>query len=337
MSQTSLTVEGKQTGPDLHVAASPHLSAASTSTTRMMIDVLIGLAPVMVMAIVVFGWYAVVQVGLAVVACLVFEALFLLWRGRRITLADGCAAAVTGAILGMSLPWSAPWYVAVVGSAVAIGIGKIVFGGLGQNIFNPAMVGRAFVMISFASALSGAAYVYDGQGAPFELITQATPLSAAKEAAAAAQMPGLWALFIGNVNGSLGETSALACLIGGIYLCVRRTASWEIPAGSVVGLIIIAAINQMLGGTLTVAQHLLGGAFLFGALFIATDPVSSPITPRGKWIFGLGFGALVMLIRIFANYPEGVVFAILLMNAMTPLINRWTIPTPVGGPVPVKQ
>ncbi len=299
-----------------------------------MIDVLIGLAPVLAMAIVVFRWYAIKQVGLCVLGCLAAEAAFVAWRGRAITLGD-CSAAVTGVILGLSLPWSAPWYVAIVAAVVAVGVGKIIFGGLGQNIFNPAMVGRAFVMISFSAALSGAAYV--DPGSSLDVVTQATPLGAAKEAAGAIGVPALMPLLIGNINGSLGETSALACLLGGVYLCVRRTASWEIPAGSVIGLVAIAALAQLLGSPMTVAHHLLGGAFVFGAFFIATDPVSSPLTPRGKWIFGIGFGVLVMAIRLLSNYPEGVVFAILLMNAIAPLINRWTIPRPLGGPVPAKK
>jgi electron transport complex protein RnfD len=315
----------------LQVAASPHLSNSAFTTRRMMIDVIIGLAPVMIMAIVVFGWYAVAQVGMCVLACLAAEAAFTAWRGRPVVIGD-FSAAVTGVILGLSLPWSAPWYVAVVASIVAIGVGKVIFGGLGQNLFNPAMVGRAFVMISFSAALSGAAYV-DTDSA-LSVVTQATPLSAAKEAAGAVELPALLPLFIGNINGSLGETSAIACLIGGLYLCVRRSSSWEIPAGSVIGLVAVAGIGQLLGNQVTVAHHLLGGAFLFAAFFIATDPVSSPLTPRGKWVFGLVFGVLVMLIRALSNYPEGVVFAILLANALVPLINRWTVPRPVGGPVP---
>jgi electron transport complex protein RnfD len=321
-------------GPRVHVAPSPHLSSTTLTTRWMMIDVLIGLAPVMVMAVVMFHWYAVQQLAVCIASSLVAEAIFTAMRGRRATLSDG-SAAVTGAILGLSLPWSAPLHVGIIGSFIAVGLGKVIFGGLGQNIFNPAMVGRAFVMISFSAALGGAAYV--NPDAPLALVTQATPLSAAKEAAGAANLPSLWALFIGNVNGSLGETSALACLIGGAYLCIRRTASWEIPTGAILGLAVCAAAAQLLGGSLNVAEHLLGGAFLFGAFFIATDPVSSPLTPRGKWIFGIGFGVLVLVIRLFSAYPEGVVFAILLMNAIVPLINRATIPRPVGGPVPVRK
>ncbi|MDQ7005830.1 MAG: RnfABCDGE type electron transport complex subunit D [Acidobacteriota bacterium] len=321
-----------ESSPALRVAPSPHLAQGSFTTRRMMIDVLIALAPVIAVALWVFRWYAVKQVGLSVLACLAFEALFTSWRGRRPTLGDA-SAAVTGLILGLSLPWSAPWYVSVIASMVAVGIGKIVFGGLGQNLFNPAMVGRAFVMICFPAALGAAAYTVAGAG--LEVITQATPLTAAKQLGEAT---GFTALALGTANGSLGETSALACLIGGLYLCLRRTASWEIPLGTLASVGVIASIAWWIApGALThPLHHLLGGALLFGAFFIATDPVTSPLTGRGKLIFGAGLGALVMLIRLASGYPEGVMFAVLLMNAVVPLINRWTIPEPVGGPVPAR-
>jgi electron transport complex protein RnfD len=199
---------------------------------------------------------------------------------------------------------------------------------LGQNIFNPAMVGRAFVMISFASVLGATAYVR--AGTELGIVTQATPLTAAKEAAVA--VPELWPLFLGNVNGSLGETSALACILGGLYLCIRRSAAWEIPVSVVGGAAVVAGLANVLNPEtpLTVLHHLTAGALLFGAVFIATDPVSSPLVPKGRIIFGLGVGVLIVFIRLFSNYPEGVVFAVLLMNSAAPLINRWTVPQPFG-------
>jgi electron transport complex protein RnfD len=234
------------------------------------------------------------------------------------------------------LPANAPEYIAVIASAAAIGLGKVVFGGLGCNIFNPAMVGRAFVMLSFASQMGSSAYEKIKPNLDF--VTQATPLSVAKQAAgdlAAAQE--LWPLFLGTVNGSLGEVSALALLIGGVYLCVRRVASWEIPAGVVLAAGLLAALANLAGLTsFTALHHLISGALLLGAFFIATDPVTSPLTGRGKFIFGLGIGLLVVVIRLFSGYPEGVMFAILVMNAVVPLINRWTIPRPLGGPAPDK-
>lgn len=320
--------------PRIVVAPSPHLSEGSFTTRRMMLDVLIALSPPIAVAIWVFGWYAVVQLGICVVSCLVAEAAFIAWRGRAFTLGDG-SAAVTGVILALSLPWSTPWYIGFIASFVAIGIGKVVFGGLGQNLFNPAMVGRAFVMICFPAALGAAAYVLPGS--PLSIVTQATPLTALKQGLV--ESSDFLSLLVGNTNGSLGETSAIACLLGGLYLCLRRTASWEIPAGTILSVAVISCTGYLISGSsfLHPLHHILGGALLFGAFFIATDPVSSPLTIKGKWFFGLGLGAIVMLLRLASGYPEGLMFAILLMNAVTPLINRFTIPDPVGGPVPQRN
>ncbi len=318
------------------VAPAPHLASPRT-TRRVMLDVLIALAPVLAVAGYVFGPYVLKQVGVCVASCLAAEAVFVRLRGRGVTLGD-LSAAVTGVILGLSLPWQCPWHVGVVASVVAIGIGKVVFGGLGQNIFNPAMVGRAFVTIAFPGLLAAGGYLWAGGGAaPLDVVTSATPMTVAKQVAAGkgGQIAGLWPLFLGNVNGSLGETSALACLLGGLYLCLRRTASWEIPAGAIGSMVVLGGlVNLIRPAEWTVLHHLAGGAFLFGAFFIATDPVTSPLTRKGKLIFGAGFGALVLLIRTLSGYPEGVQFAVLLMNALVPLLNRWTIPRPVGGPVP---
>jgi electron transport complex protein RnfD len=309
----------------------------ATTTRRMMIDVLIGLAPVLVAAVAVFRWYAVKQVVVCLAGCLLAEAIFNAMRRRATSLGD-FSATVTGMILAFSLPPSAPWYVGAVGSFAAIGLGKCAFGGLGQNIFNPAMVGRAFVMICFASAMGASAYVIPGAG--LDVVTQATPLTAAKSAAGAGpDWSALWPLFVGNVNGSVGETSALACLLGGLYLCFRRAAKWEIPLAMLLTVAVIGGLGDWLGPRhpLSALHHLAGGAVMLGAFFIATDPVSSPVTSRGRWIFGAGVGALVMLMRAYSGYPEGVMFSVLLMNALTPLINRSTIPRPLGGSLGAKR
>ena len=341
-------LEATPDAPTIQVAPAPHLSDASITTRRMMIDVIIGLAPVLGMAFFIFRWHAVIQVGLCVLSCLAAEALFTWMRRKPIPINDW-SAIVTAMILGLSLPWSAPWYVPVIASVVAIGLGKVVFGGLGNNIFNPAMVGRAFVMLSFAKVMGASAFVAEKSG--LTVVSQATPLSVAKNFAAslaagkvipelADQLEAaraLWPLLIGQVNGSLGEVSALALLLGGIYLCVRRAAAWQIPAGAILATFILSGLANWLNLTpFSALHHLISGALLFGAFFIATDPVTSPLTWKGKFIFGAGFGALVVLFRVFSGYPEGVMFAVLLMNAATPLLNRWTIPRPVGGRIPRK-
>lgn len=326
MSKLSETAGDLPEAPTIHVAPSPHMSDTTVTTQRMMTDVLIALMLPVAMSLFMFRWYAVMQIVVCVASCLASEALFVSMRGRKITLTD-CSAAVTGIILALSLPATAPWYVGALASFVAMGIGKVIFGGLGMNIFNPAMVGRAFVMIAFASLMSAGAY--ENTASLCDAISQATPMNAFK----GSHIPTpLFNLFLGLTNGSIGETSALASILGGIFLCIRRTASWEIPAGTLSTVIVLAGVADFLAdanGHLLL-HHLFGGALIFGTFFIATDPVTSPLTPVGKFIFGVGVGSLVMLIRIFSGYPEGLMFAILLMNAVTPLINRWTIPQPMG-------
>ena len=315
----------------LNIVYSPHMANTSFTAKRMMLDVIIALLPIIGVALWVFREYAEKQLIICISTALISEAIFTAMRKKPFTLFDG-SALVTALILALSLPGTAPWYVGVIASVIAISLGKVVFGGLGQNLFNPAMVGRAFVMIAFAGAMGAGAYVVASGENVIDAMTCATPLTVLKTAGVS-ELPSIHNLLIGNVNGSLGETSALACLIGGIYLCVRRTAAFEIPLASIITVTLLALV----GGAEQVLPHLLGGAFLFGSFFIATDPVSSPVTSKGRWIFGALFGALVMLLRKLSGYPEGVMFAILLANGLAPLINRWTIPTPVGGPVPVRN
>jgi len=313
--------------PAIHVAPSPHVSNMTMTTRGMMLDVLIALVPVVAAAMLFFGLLAAKQLLICVLTSLAAEALFTRMRQRPFSLMD-LSAVVTGLILGLSLPATAPWYVGCIGAVVAVGIGKIVFGGLGMNIFNPAMVGRAFVMIAFAGSMAASGYVLSGESV--DALSQATPLTAFKQSGMIAPLSSLiW----GSVNGSLGETSMLACLLGGIYLCFRRAASWEIPAGVLLSVFCIAGVVNLsnLGAAWTVLHELASGSLLFGAFYIATDPVTSPLTSRGKWIYGVGIGAIIMLLRLFSGYPEGVMFAVLLMNAVTPLINRWNIPRPFGG------
>lgn len=312
---------------NLHVAPSPHLSDSAMTTRSMMIDVVVGLTPVIIAAVFFFQWLAVFQLAVTVGGCLGAEFVFQKMRGQQTSLRD-FSALVTGIILGLSLPATAPWYVGLIAAVVAMGIGKAVFGGIGMNMFNPAMVGRAFVMISFAGSLAASGYVDTTQ--TVDALSQATPLNAFKQGGLVTP---LGPLFWGATNGSIGETSALASLLGGLYLCLRRSAAWQIPVALILGAALFGGVADLVDGQTDwgVIHHLCSGALLFGAFFIATDPTTSPLTTRGKWFFGFGVGFLVMILRLFSGYPEGLMFAVLLMNALTPLINRRTIPTPFGG------
>lgn len=327
-------------GPALHVAPGPHLRDRPFTARRMMVDVIIALLPPTIAALVIFKQYAAVQIAVCVGGCCGAEALLSYIRWRRVTLGDW-SAVVTGLILALSMPAVAPLFsggvfaatpqivVSLIGACAAIGLGKFIFGGLGYNIFNPAMVGRAFVMLAFTSMM-GAVSGYQADGTAVDVLSQATPMTAVKEDGV---VTGLAALFWGNTNGSLGETSALACLAGGLFLCIRRTASWQIPLGMLAAAGIVTGTQNLLDPSAdwTVLHGMLGGSMLFGAFFIATDPVTSPLGSRGKFIFGAGVGVLVVIIRNLSAYPEGVMFAVLLMNAVTPLINRWTVPRPFGA------
>ncbi|MFZ5572151.1 MAG: RnfABCDGE type electron transport complex subunit D [Thermodesulfobacteriota bacterium] len=317
--------------PVLHVAHSPHIHTEGVTTRRMMFDVILALAPVTGMAVFMFRWYAVKQMLICLAGCLAAEALFTVMRRRRPPLTD-LSAGVTGLILGLSLPATAPWYVGLIASVTAIGVGKTIFGGLGMNLFNPAMVGRAFVMIAFAGLM--AAGGFEDPASSIDAMTRATPLTAFKQSGVATPLVDL---FLGFTNGCPGEISAFACLLGGLYLCLRRTASWEIPAGVIIAAFLVGGLSDLLqfgwrmdGAGWTVLHHLGSGALMFGAFFIATDPVTSPLSPRGKLVFGVGVGLLVMVLRLFSGYPEGVMFAVLIMNALTPLINRVTRPKTMG-------
>ncbi|HIE10867.1 MAG TPA: RnfABCDGE type electron transport complex subunit D [Kiritimatiellae bacterium] len=313
--------------PTLSVGPSPHMVSRDLSTRRMMADVIIALLPVIVVSFYIFRWFAIYHLLLAVITCVSVEALSMRLLRRPPTIQDG-SAVVTGLIFALSLPGTAPWYVNLIGAAAGIFLGKVVFGGLGQNIFNPAMVGRAFVMIAFPAAMGASGYVSQSTGV--DILTSATPLTALKQMG---QGTSLMHLLMGDTNGSLGETSALACLVGGFYLCARGTASWRIPAGVLLAVTIISSAAYLIHPTphWTPLHHLSAGALLLGAFFIATDPVTSPVTRKGRWTFGIGIGTLVMLIRYLSGYPEGVMFSVLLMNSAAPLVDRLTVPLPLGG------
>lgn len=310
------------------VSSSPHIRTIE-SIQSVMTDVLIALFPVALMAVLLFGYQALITMLLAVVTAMVVEAL---WLRKRDLYSDG-SAAVTGLLFAMVLPPSPPWWLVVVGSALAIIIGKQVFGGIGYNIFNPALVGRGIVLISWGGYMAGNIWSPPQPfafGADISAVTSATVLAGPDIAA----QYSLTQLFIGTVPGCLGETSALALLIGGIWLYYRGHIDWRIPGGYLGTVFLMGLI---LGGgfydnhLMTGLFHILAGGVMLGALFMATDMVTTPVTPFGRLIFGIGCGLITMLIRLYGSLPEGVTYAILIMNSVTPIIDNFTVPRQFGG------
>ena len=330
---------------DIRVSCAPHISHA-LSTRSVMIDVIIGLVPAMAAAGYYFRIHAIVLLAACVVSCVAAEWLCNQIRNKPNSL-DDFSAVVTGIILALSLPPKLPIWTAVVGSVFAIAIGKMVFGGLGANIFNPAMVGRAFLSVSFGLLMTTwtvpatitPAMPAVAQENALNARTQATPLAWSKLAIKNELGADIYSeeqfgpAITGEVGGCLGETSAIALLIGGLYLLIRRTISYHIPAAVLSAAFVFGGIAYLVDSYVYVQPffHLAGGAMLFCTFFIATDPVTAPLTRRGMWLFGIGVGTITMLIRIVGEYPEGVMFSILLMNAVTPLIDRLFKRIPAGG------
>jgi Na+-translocating ferredoxin:NAD+ oxidoreductase subunit D len=315
------------------VSSSPHTHSGS-SVRRIMLDVLIALAPAFAAACYFFGMHAVRLTAICVGTCLACEWLCRRAMRRENTVGD-LSAAVTGVLLALNLPPALPGWMAVTGSVFAIGICKQIFGGLGYNVFNPALAARAFMLVSFTGAMTTwshsewAATLASGAA---DVATGATPLGVIKEALkAGGELPRFGGaaavrLFTGEINGCLGETSALALLAGAAYLLYRRVITWHIPAAYLGTVFAYACILFALKPEAAVPPHihLLSGGVIIGACFMATDMVTSPVTRKGMLIFGVGCGIVTMVIRTVKTgaFPEGVSFAILFMNALTPLINR---------------
>lgn len=322
------------------VSTSPHAHSGA-SVERIMLDVIIALVPALLASFYFFGWNAVRLVLICVVTSVITEAICRKMMKRDLTLLD-YSAALTGILLAFNLPPSLPGWMAVVGCVFAIGIAKQVFGGLGYNPFNPALIGRVVLLISFPVAMtkwhraldptrwSGLSLVTDG-------ITTATPLAAAKATTSMGTTltftnDTMLQYMLGNMSGCIGEVSALALLIGGIYLLYRKCISWHTPVAYIGTVALFAAILRVAQpeANMPVLFHLLSGGLMLGAIFMATDMVTTPVTKKGMLIFGFGCGVLTMIIRRWGGYPEGVSFAILLMNSVTPLINRATRPRVFG-------
>lgn len=313
------------------VAPSPHVHSAQ-STQSIMRDVLIAMLPALAVSTWVHGIDVLTVSAIAVVSCVVLEFLIQKFLFHGECTVSNLSAAVTGLLLAFNLPSSIPWWIVVIGSLVAIGVAKMTFGGLGRNPFNPALVGRVFLLIAYPVQMTSfPAPVVDGYA---DALSGATPLAAIKAGVPVADV-NLLNMFSGVMPGSLGEIAAAALIVGGIYLLWRRVITWHIPVAVLATMAVIAFIVALFdgGGALLYqlpAFHVLAGGALLGAIFMATDYVTSPMTHKGMIIYGIGIGAVTMVIRLWGAYPEGMSFAILLMNAVTPLINKYVKPVRFG-------
>ena len=326
--------------PDLVLSTSPFLHTELT-TPKIMGEVLLSLVPVLLVA----GWYfgvgILLVVGAATLGAVGTEWLFC--RAQQPSCLKDNSALLTGILLGLILPPGFSLWMAFLGGVAAIGLGKLIWGGLGQNVFNPALVGRAFLQASFPTAIT--TWNAPAQGllsvpqslfaaplmqAQTDTVSAATPLGLAKFSN---EITDLLSLLTGNIGGSIGETSGLVLILCGLWLGVRRVFDWRLPMSTLLSVVLFSGVLHLINPTEYPSPLFMvfSGGLLFGAVFMVTDPVTTPVTTKGAWIFGLGVGFLVVLIRIFGGLPEGVMYAILLMNAATPYINHYTQSRQFGG------
>jgi len=324
----------------LVVSPSPHAHSAE-SVPKLMYGVLISLAPAFLVSVYFFGIGMLIVTAVSVISCVLFEYLIQKYLLKvKATHLDG-SAALTGLLLAFCLPANIPFWMVIIGALAAIGIGKMTFGGLGNNIFNPALVGRVFLFISFPVALTS--YPEPGQWLKYtDATTGATPLGVLKEGLGSqsaselmSEVPGYTDLFIGNMMGSAGEVAALALLIGLIYMLIKKIITWHIPVSILGTVLVFTGILWLVNpeGNADPLFHLLTGGLILGSLYMATDYVTSPMTRKGMIIYGIGIGVITVLIRVFGAYPEGVQFAILIMNAFVPLLNKYIKPKRFGKEV----
>ena len=329
----------------LIVSPSPHLHS-SLSTRSIMMDVLIALLPSMVVSVLIYEWHALMLLAVCVAACVLTEWLVTRYMLKRPDTIGDLSAVVTGVLLALNLPPAAPWWLAVVGSAVAIGIAKMTYGGLGQNIFNPALAGRVFLLVSFPVLMTDWTVpdnwkIFDSA---IDAYSGATPLGIAKEGLLNGMtLPEIFAqndfswkqMFYIQVGGSAGEISALALILGFIYLLCRRVIKATVPLTIIATVAVVSGIFSAVNPDVYTGPvfNIFAGGLLLGSIFMATDYVTSPMTTKGQIIFAIGIGLITMMIRYFGPYPEGVSFAILIMNCTVPLLNKYCKPGRFGQEV----
>ena len=320
------------------VSPAPHFHSGD-SVRKNMLLVIIALLPAYVVSILAFGWGALITTAISIVACVLFEWLIAKFILKQKSTICDLSAVLTGLLLAFNLPSNLPWWIVVIGALVAIGVAKMSFGGLGQNLFNPALVGRVFLLISFPAQMTTWPLPQGFATSYVDATTGATPLAAIKTlldqgaaenkvSEALQALPKAWDMLIGWMGGSLGEVSALLLLAGGIFLIITRVITWHIPVSILATVALFAAVTGWAGmlpeGLCTCQYTMLSlctGGMMLGAWFMATDYVTSPMSNWGKIIFGIGIGLIVMVIRTWGAYPEGMSFAILIMNACVPLLN----------------
>lgn len=323
----------------LTLSGSPHVHS-EMSVKSVMWGVVIALAPAFLVSLWYFGISALFITAVAIISCVLIEFLIQKYMLKEEpSISDG-SAVVTGFLLAFNVPSSLPWWEMVIGSLVAIGIAKMSFGGLGKNIFNPALVGRVFLLISFPVDMTSWPvpaqnfFSLDAITGPTALGVLSEGIDAGKTVSELATiLPDYTNMFIGQIGGSLGEVSAIALIIGGIYMLIRKIITWHIPVSYIGTVVIFTGIMWLIDPTRYIDPvfHILAGGLLLGAIYMATDMVSSPMTYKGMIIYGVGCGVMTVLIRVWGAYPEGVSFAILIMNAVTPLINKGFKPVLFGN------
>lgn len=315
----------------LYVSPSPHIHGGD-SISKNMYGVLIALVPAFLVSLYSFGLGALIVTATSVLACVIFEYLiqhFLM--KKEPTLCDG-SAILTGVLLAFNVPSNLPIWIILIGALAAIGIGKMSFGGLGNNIFNPALVGRVFLLISFPAQMTTWPIADAFPMTYTDAQTGATVLSLMNEGALD-QLPSFVDMIVGHMSGSLGEVSAIALLIGFAFMLWKKIITWHIPVSILATVFVFTGLLHLINPVAYASPfiHLLSGGLLLGSIFMATDYVTSPMSKNGMIVYGVGIGLLTAVIRIFGSYPEGMSFAILIMNAFTPLINSYIKPKHFGG------
>ena len=321
----------------LTISPSPHIHSGD-STQKIMYRVVYAMIPALLWSVFVFGLDALRVTLIAVVACLAFEFVIQKYLMKIKPMITDGSALVTGILLAFNVPANIPWWIIVIGALASIGIGKLSFGGLGSNIFNPALVGRVFLLISFPVQMTSWP-VNNRSG--IDAVTSATPLGIIKEGISngtpiseiSKSLPSTVEMLFGEIGGSIGEISAILLILGGLYMLFTKVITWHMPVSIIVSVGLVAGAFWLVNPEVYInpAYHLFTGGLMLGAIFMATDMVSSPMNPKGQMIYGVGIGLITISIRLFGAYPEGISFAILIMNAFTPLINTYIKPKRFGG------